>query len=68
MLEKQSKASLSNGAIEQKHETKDTPTKKAMQDFLQKTGLSIRATGANLRATGAKLERRIPRRKSKVVC
>lgn len=41
---------------------KNTPTRKAMQGFLQKTG-------ANLKATGAKLEKRIPRRtKSKVVC
>lgn len=72
LLEKQSKASLVNGASEAKEEAprehaKTTPTKKAMQDFLQKTGDNLRATGANLKATSARLERRIPRRKSNVV-
>ena len=68
LLEKQSKSSLVNGASESKEEAKSTPTKKAMQGFLQKTGNNLKATGANLKATGARLERRIPRRKSKVVC
>ena len=61
LFEKPSKASLANGPNEHKEEPKNTPTRKAMQEFLQKTG-------ANLKATGAKLERRVPRRKSKVVC
>lgn len=54
------KAARVNGTSAQKDAWKNTPSRKAMQDFLQKTG-------ANLKATGAKLERRIPRRKSKVV-
>lgn len=59
--ERQSTTTLSNVAGDQQQaEPKGTPKKKAMQDFLQKTG-------ASLKATGAKLERRIPRKKSKVV-
>ena len=56
-----------NANEQQPTEAKGTPTKKAMQDFLQKTGAGLRATGASLKARSAKLERRIPRKKSKVV-
>ena len=52
--------SLPNLATFPEEEAKNTPTRKAMQDFLQKTG-------ANIKSTGAKLERRIPRRKSQRV-
>jgi hypothetical protein len=55
------KKGLLNGSNVRKGASKTTPSRKAMQEFLQKTG-------ANLKATGAKLEIRIPRRKSKVVC
>ena len=72
--ERDSNATLSNGATEDKEEVRSPPKSKAMQDFLQKTGASIRKTGTNLKAQGAslkaqsaKLERRIPRRKTKVV-
>ena len=68
LLEKQSKASLSNGVEEPKEDTKGTPTKKAMQEFFQKTHASLRAKGSNLKASGSKLEKRIPGRKTKVVC
>ncbi len=46
-----------------RQDPKSTPTRKAMQDFLQKTGAGLRATGASLKAKSAK---RVPRRKSKV--
>ena len=70
---------MSNGGaangLSASKEARNTPTRKAMQGFLQKTGANLKATGANLKVTGAnlkasgaKLERRIPRRtKSKVV-
>lgn len=75
--EKQSVTTLSNGAEEdgkvaeesqpQSGGVKSTPTKKAMQDFLHKTGASLKSTGASLKAKGAKFEKRIPRKKTKVV-
>lgn len=70
------KYELSNGSVQKKagapngslpnlstlpnEEAKNTPTRIAMQEFLQKTG-------ANIKSTGAKLERRIPRRKSQKI-
>lgn len=63
---------VTNDSSASKDTAKNTPSRKAMQDFLQKTSANIKATsaktGANIKATSAKLERRIPRRKSKVVC
>lgn len=54
------KSSQPNGNGTAKTDWKNTPSKKAMQDFLQKTQ-------ANIKAKGAKLEIRIPKRRSKVV-
>lgn len=73
--EKQSVTTLSNGTEDKQPQeqppqqagAKNTPTRKAMQDFLQKTGASLKSTGATLRAKGAKFEKRIPRKKAKVV-
>ena len=74
---KQSRATLGAGAtLERREDSPSTPRNKAMQDFFQKTGASLRRTstslkaqGASFRARSAKLgEKRIPRRKTKVVC
>jgi hypothetical protein len=72
--EKQSVTTLRDGTEsndfprpEQETGTKGTPTKKAMQDFWRKTGAGLKSTGASLRAKSAKFEKRIPRKKTKVV-
>jgi hypothetical protein len=66
--EKQSTTTLTNGENNEQQgpQSPKASRKKVMQDFLHKTGAGLKATGASIKASGAKLERRIPRKRSKV--